>query len=525
MIKQGQDKKYKLSIKKWVKLTRVRDHLFMPDIIFVYQIQALRDIPRHGVKTGDKGGYVTNDNILSHEGDAWIGKNAVVKGHRSGESHISGNALVQGNYFLKNSYVSGNAIISGEGGVIEDSKISENAKISGVIVSVNSNISASSRITYIPKIEFGNSNELYSSPIDALFFVDCNLSNAMITGNGLLQNIFNKHDFIVDGMFRLKFRLYDRNIPLTQPFKATGRIDADYISIKATPVNISGSSTLTSVTIDGQSFNMSGGKILGTVCHGIVNISGKVDIAGAKFEGDNTIRDNASIEGQSHFRGRNIISGNALISKGSKVYNQDLKNDFSSVKSMPTIDGKPLEMSDEVILEAVLKRINSMPSKVKIAKDPNDINIAYYTDVIKSIENDYNVYTTDIVKLIQYPAMVDASVPETRKFLVSLRNAQRVLKHDNFELLEKVSTELDHAFVEAENNAFVLAATFLNESKKTSLKRAGGALAIALDEKANEHERRAGYKSVLKSLEGVLPVSEKAVTVLKERIGLKEIEA
>lgn len=47
----------------------------------MYRIQALRDIPKHGVKAGDLGGYVQDRGILSQAGDCWIGGDAMVHGY------------------------------------------------------------------------------------------------------------------------------------------------------------------------------------------------------------------------------------------------------------------------------------------------------------------------------------------------------------------------------------------------------------------------------------------------------------
>ena len=44
------------------------------------RIKALRDIPEHGVKKGDLGGYVSHFETLSHEGSCWVGYDAMVIG-------------------------------------------------------------------------------------------------------------------------------------------------------------------------------------------------------------------------------------------------------------------------------------------------------------------------------------------------------------------------------------------------------------------------------------------------------------
>jgi carbonic anhydrase/acetyltransferase-like protein (isoleucine patch superfamily) len=62
----------------------------------MYQLQALRDIPKYGVKTGDLGGFVSNDQILSHDGSCWVADDAQVVGYVdiSDDAYISEKSLV-----------------------------------------------------------------------------------------------------------------------------------------------------------------------------------------------------------------------------------------------------------------------------------------------------------------------------------------------------------------------------------------------------------------------------------------------
>lgn len=87
-------KKYKLLPAEQVVYSD--SHILKPVYLDLYRIQALRDIRSIGVKKGDLGGYVSNGNILSQEGDCWVGPNAKVIGH----------VLVQ-----DNAYITGNAIV------------------------------------------------------------------------------------------------------------------------------------------------------------------------------------------------------------------------------------------------------------------------------------------------------------------------------------------------------------------------------------------------------------------------------
>lgn len=56
------------------------------------RIRALRDIPAHGVKAGDLGGYVESECNLEQGSNAWVAEMAKV----IGDARVSGDALVSG---------------------------------------------------------------------------------------------------------------------------------------------------------------------------------------------------------------------------------------------------------------------------------------------------------------------------------------------------------------------------------------------------------------------------------------------
>lgn len=79
------------------------------DFVFK-QIRALFDIPSHGVKAGDIGGYLEDESCLSHFGNAWVADSAMI--HNS--SCVSGGALVKDNaMLLLNCYLYGTVTVSG----------------------------------------------------------------------------------------------------------------------------------------------------------------------------------------------------------------------------------------------------------------------------------------------------------------------------------------------------------------------------------------------------------------------------
>lgn len=105
-----------------------------------FQLQALRDIPEHGVKAGDMGGYVTRKNTLSHEGSCWVGGEAQLIGYVfvDGNAYVGDKALlnapleVQSIYIEENAKVYGNTQIDYDLGTYRDDiTIKGNAKIYG----------------------------------------------------------------------------------------------------------------------------------------------------------------------------------------------------------------------------------------------------------------------------------------------------------------------------------------------------------------------------------------------------------
>lgn len=68
----------------------------------LYRIKALKNFG--DVKAGDKGGYVSSEDCLSQDGNAWVYYGAKVV-----DSHVYDNAIAKGNVNLINVNMHGNA--------------------------------------------------------------------------------------------------------------------------------------------------------------------------------------------------------------------------------------------------------------------------------------------------------------------------------------------------------------------------------------------------------------------------------
>ena len=130
--------------------------------IKLFRIEALKDF--RNVRKGDKGGFVENENNLSHDEDCWI----------SGDAKVFGDASV-----YENAKIFGNASVYGYAKVYGNANIYENAEIYGTaIVHCNSFV-------------FGYANVFDDSEVHG---------NAIVYGNAELSNdakVSSNTDYIV----------------------------------------------------------------------------------------------------------------------------------------------------------------------------------------------------------------------------------------------------------------------------------------------------------------------------------------
>ena len=111
-------KKYELTDEK--KLCRFEDYYTE-----LRRIRALKEIPEHGVKKGDLGGWIESEENLSQNGCCWIGNEAIVCGKAKVEEEaiVCGHATVVGDAWVQGrATVEGYAVVS-EGALIKDEAV------------------------------------------------------------------------------------------------------------------------------------------------------------------------------------------------------------------------------------------------------------------------------------------------------------------------------------------------------------------------------------------------------------------
>lgn len=165
------------------------------------RLQALRDIPEHGVKAGDFGGYISKKVNLSHEGSCWVGEEAQVSGQVeiSESAYIGGRATVTCNMTGSKILISGEAKITGHARVMtytndkgEDPKmiteIKGRAEVSGEAfcrgvfeVSGASKVYGNARI--IEKVRISGDSEVSGS---AQLNRECTIVDTLINGHAIV---------------------------------------------------------------------------------------------------------------------------------------------------------------------------------------------------------------------------------------------------------------------------------------------------------------------------------------------------
>lgn len=146
-------------------------------------------------------------------------------------------------------------------------------------------------------------------------------------------------------------------------------------------------------------------------------------------------------------------------------------------------------------------------------------------DAVTAVENEYNSYSHDIIKLIKYPLMTDPTFAPVGKFLQKLRKAKRHMDSPDMSLTEKIVDELETAFLVMESSCVKETTRSLNDNERKKLKTAGNLVEMALNDSSTEHEKTVSAKKALDYLQGIVLLPDAAVESFRVKAGLKELTA
>lgn len=154
--------------------------------VIIYQVIALRDIPLHKVKKGDYGGYIQYEDNLSHQGDCWVDRNAVVLGKNS---VISDNVLVTDRAIVRgDSQIFDNVIVSGKANLEDvilkgkNVKVTDNAVLNDVYLDGKDILIAGN--AYLLSINGAKGVDGFTMDGNAVFIAK-EISSTLITGSNI----------------------------------------------------------------------------------------------------------------------------------------------------------------------------------------------------------------------------------------------------------------------------------------------------------------------------------------------------
>lgn len=171
------------------------------------------------------------------------------------------------------------------------------------------------------------------------------------------------------------------------------------------------------------------------------------------------------------------------------------------------------------------------PKKVEAQESSNQLLERLFAehDAITAHWLDYEL---DVAKLIAFPAMSDGRQPLTAAFLRAKKTADalrpasaedKVSEQQITEYLDAVGNYAV-AFEVAEKDARRLRDSTFTDAERKKLDRAQKLLKVAVDESATQAERNVAYKRVREELDGLIVLSDEAVTVLEKQVA-RQIEA
>lgn len=497
-----------------------------------HRITALIDIPAHGVKAGDLGGWVESRRTLSHDGDCWIGQNAVV----ADSCRVNEDALVTGNATLMyECKVSGNAVIKDDAILTGKIIVKDNAVISGK--------------TSITAPEYYDADNGYTISENAQIMGAAKINgcgyikgSALIKGEPKIQHLRMSGQTIIAGNPSINncsledtAQIFDSAEIWTTELKGTARVYGQSSIFKGSyytrlidnarvfgNVRVYGSYSEPATVLSGnvsvygnatikEGCNISGASIINEYAHLLenCNISGNSKVSGphplpARYKASNLIQDSSGIksqglqtlERQDQFRSQPKNNANYIGAYAPSPISSALKKS-PTVAVAQTIETKPIE-----------------PIRAELA------------EIIARVEKDYDEYKNDVVKLIKYPIMVDLKDELTLNFTFALRKAKREVSYgQNAEKMEESVETLERAFLTAEANAKKIGPSNYTDHEVKKTETAKQMFAVALDGEASENERRVSFKQAFKILEGIIAVPDSAIENMKIQVGLKELEA
>ncbi|MFK0047896.1 TcpD family membrane protein [Streptomyces sp. NPDC090741] len=127
----------------------------------------------------------------------------------------------------------------------------------------------------------------------------------------------------------------------------------------------------------------------------------------------------------------------------------------------------------------------------------------------------YADFATDILAVLDRPALADVTVPETERLIHALDAARDTRTYADSESDYRAAVgKLEIAWESADRRARKQGTTLLPVPEQRAVQQARLLLATALDEHGNSHERQLAYRRAMQLIEGIIDVPREAAAEL-----------
>lgn len=467
-------KKYKVLVPKLVKFTGVSiagkevEHK-------MYRIRALRDIPARNVKAGDLGGWVNRRDILSHEGDCWIGGEAKVFSEDNSGAMVFGNALVTDEAIA---YCQENAGIR----IFENAIVNDNVKIFLYTRERFARIHGNARLS---------GNVVAHNPIE-------------VTGN------ISERASIVQGSSVMGDAHVSGNATLS------GSTVAGKAKVLG-KANITNGSTISENAVIIDDADVSASEIRGNA-----TISGEAKVVdGAVVCDSATVTDHAVVKKNSVIAGESVIKDHAVVLESARILGK-------SVISGTTVVISYKDYTDYISTEN--RSLSAAPSPKEITGPASPVategaDVQEVRLKLEGLEKEINAYGNDIVKLLKFPIMSDLRDENTLDMMLALKNSKSIDAASNPKKFRKAVNYLERKFMKAESNALIIASTVFSDEQRKKAEKARDLFAVACNEASSEQEKKNAFKQGFRQLEGVVSITDSAIENMRVKVGILELEA
>lgn len=131
------------------------------------------------------------------------------------------------------------------------------------------------------------------------------------------------------------------------------------------------------------------------------------------------------------------------------------------------------------------------------------------------VRDAYAAFTTDILAVLDRPALNDVSTPETERLILALDAAREARTAPNTTDYAARVTALEIAWKAADQHARKAGINYLAPAERRAVQQARHLLITALDDAGTTHERHAAYLKAIQLISTIITVPNEAVAAVE----------